>query len=238
VSGGDARRPALAACILCIAATLFGTVAARAADLTVGPPEGEMAIDLHVARDETGLRGRDGPVEVDMRLSRLGVTYAERFGEVVSLGLMGGWLSASQRGQDLTAGMRFTGNYAGVAARGAFAVAEPVRLGVHARFLYHWMDDAREGQRVQFDWAQLDLAATVQFRLRPALELYAGPVYSEVRLEQRARGAIDDTSEFEARRTTGVVGGILLEVEERGRVGLEVRRGTLDGVALSFQRQF
>lgn len=232
------RPPLGALAALALVIPLAWSDPGRAADLLVGPPEGGMAIDLHAARDEVGLRGRDDPAMPGMRLSRLGIAYAERFGDGLSVGLLGGYLSASQRGQALTGGMRFTGNYAGIGMRGLLAPADRIRVGLSAQFLYHWMDDSRDGQRIQLDWAQVDLAATLQVRLAGAVSVYAGPVYSAIRVEERARGTVDSTVEFEGRRDVGAIGGLFFEVEEQGRIGLEVRRGPMDGLAISFQRRF
>lgn len=232
----------LALCPICGPAALalcLWAAHAVAADLSVGLPQGGMSADLHLARDEIVLQARNGGQgEVETRLSRIGIAYAEAFAPGFSMGLSGGYLSASQTGQALTGGMRLTGNYAGIDAHGTVGLTDRLHLGLDARFTYHWMDDSRAGQKVQLDWAQAELAATARVAAGGRVSLYAGPVYAVIRVDQRAQGTVAETTEFEGRRTSGWVGGVLVEVDLDGWIGAEIRQGVADGLALSFQRRF
>jgi hypothetical protein len=209
---------------------------AAAASLAIGVPPGGIGVDLHLARDEIELV--DTTVEPDTRLSRVGITLTETVGDELSIGLLLGYASASQTDQPLTAGMRFTGNYLGVNVHGGIPLGGRLRIGLMGQFLYHWMSDDLEDLRVELEWAQADAALTLQAQLAPILTAYAGPLWSTIEVDQKSRGDVNATTEFVNRRESGGVFGLLLEVDYRGWIGLEARRGPFDGVALSFQRRF
>ncbi len=217
--------------VLCLCAAQ-----ASAAELAVGVPAGGFGFALHLARDRSDLS--DDVDDTGTRLSRAGVTLSETVGDGMTLGLLLGYASASQTGQALTAGMRFTGNYLGVNIHGTIPAGQRLRIGLTGRFLYHWLRDEVEDQKVDLDWAQADAAMTLQADLAGSLTTYAGLLWSTIEVDQRARGLVDATSTFENPRTSGAVYGLRLEVDYRGWVGLEARRGPFDGVALSFQRSF
>lgn len=221
--------------VLCLCAAQ-----AMAADLATGipagVPAGGLGFDFHLARDEIALFDAAGDAET--RLSRAGITLSETFSDGLSLGLLLGYASASQTGQPLTGGLRFTGNYFGVNIHGAVPAGQRLRIGLMGQLLYHWMRDDTADQRVDLDWAQADAAMTLQADLTGALTVYAGPLWSTMEVDQKARGSINATTEFANRRTTGAVYGLLFEADSRAWVGLEVRHGPFDGVALSFQRRF
>ncbi len=214
----------------------FLSCAATAADLAIGIPPGGIGVDLHLARDEFDLS--DDGLSADTRLSRAGITLSETVGDGLSIGLLLGYASVSQRGQPLTAGMRFTGNYIGVDLHGAIPLGQRLRIGLGGQFLYHWLRDRIDGQKVELEWAQADATLTLQADLTPSLTAYAGPLWSTIDVDQQASGGVNETLALVNDRTSGGVAGLLLEVDWRGWIGLEVRRGPYDGVALSFQRRF
>lgn len=210
---------------------------AMAVDLAAGVPGfGGLGADLHMARDEIELT--NSAAEPDTTLLRTGVTLTESAGNRLSMGLMLGYASASQTDQPLTAGMRLTGYYLGVNIHGAIPLGERLRIGLMGQFLYQWMSDNIEDQRVEMEWSQVDTALTLQAGLTKILTVYAGPLWSTIEVDQQSRGDINDTTSFENRHTTGGVYGAQLEVESQGWIAFEVRHGPLDGVVLSFQRRF
>lgn len=180
----------------------------------------------------------DGALDTDVRITRIGATLSEEVNRHVALGLLLGYASASQTGQPLTAGMRLSGNYLGLNMQARMPLAQRLRAGLTGQYLYHWMREQLDGQRVEWEWAQADVALTAQIDLTRRLLMYAGPIMSWIEVDQQARGLANLTNELENRRTSGVAFGLLYEVDYGGRVGLEIRRGPLDGLALSFQRNF
>lgn len=209
---------------------------ALAADVLVGMPAGGPGVDLHLARDEIELV--DDALAPETRLSRAGILLSETVGNGLSVGLLLGYASASQTGQPLTAGMRFTGNYLGVNIHGAAPPDGRLRVGLGGQFLYHWLRDRVGDQKVEMEWAQADAALTLQADLTAALTVYAGPFWSTIDVDQQASGTVNETLGLANRHTVGGVYGLRLEVDYRGWIGLEVRRGPFDGIALSFQRRF
>lgn len=209
---------------------------APAADLLIGIPPGGMGVDLHVARDEIDLR--DAAVETEARLTRFGITLSETYTERLSMGLMLGYARATLRDQPLTAGMYFSGNYAGLNLHAEYPLAERLRIGFMGRILYHWMDERFDDQRVRLEWLQAESALTLQTDLTPYVTLYTGPLYAHIGVDQEARGIIDGANDFRAKRNTGVALGLLFEVDYRGWIGIEARSGVQDGFSLSFQRRF
>ncbi len=209
---------------------------ATAADLAIGIPPGGIGVDLHLARDEFDLS--DDGLTADTRLSRAGITLSETVGDGLSIGLLLGYASVSQRGQPLTSGMRLTGNYFGVDLHGAIPLGRRLRIGIGGQFFYHWLRDRIDGQKVELEWAQADATLTLQAVLTPVLTAYAGPLWSMVDVDQQASGIVRETRTLANDRTAGAVAGLLLEVDWQGWIGVEFRRGPYDGVALSFQRRF
>lgn len=226
------RRVAVALLALC----LYGADAG-AADLAAGPlpATGGVLGDLHVARDEVDLEF--GDVRASARLTRVGIAWFERFGDL-ALGLLGGYARTDLQGEAVTAGIDFSGGYAGIAARSILPLGRRFGFGLGMRFLYHRMDGEGDGQSVDLEWTQGEATATLHAGVTPRLSVYAGPMYSLIRVSRMARGPVRGTAGFDGVETGGVVGGLVLELEPGGYIGLEARGGPGDGVALSFMRHF
>lgn len=210
--------------------------AAAAADIAIGIPAERLGVDLHMARDEIDLVGDS--LTDDILLSRFGITLGERFNSNLTMQLTGGYAWASDFDQPLTAGMRFTGGYAGISAHGLFPLGQHFGIGLDGGILYHFLYDETEDQRVEQDLIEADAALTLQIVLSGVWTLYGGPLWSSIELDQLASGAVNSTTSFENSDSTGAVVGVLYEIEYQGWVGLEFRRGPFDGAALSFQRGF
>lgn len=221
-----------------LSSILFCSAVSHAEDLFLNPMAGDAAIDLHFARDEIGLQPRRAGAheDIDMRLSRLGISYAERFNHGLSMSLSGGALRASRNGEISGEGMRFRGNYVGIGLNSALPTLGPVHFGLAARLSYQWLKDRDAVQRIEIEWLQADLAATARIALSDWISLYGGGRYYFLRIDQDTRGAGE--VEFEAARAAGAFAGLLVEVQPQGWIGLEVRQGASDGFALTFQQHF
>jgi hypothetical protein len=69
------------------------------------------------------------------------------------------------------------------------------------------------------------------------VSLYGGSYYAVSDIDQRLRGTVNETTEFDARGETAVI-GVALEVDPGGFVDLAVHRGREDGFMLTFSRQY
>jgi hypothetical protein len=214
----------------------FAATKAVAADVLAGIPLGGFGSDLHATRDEVELES--GSSTVKTRLTHFGLAISEDYGDHLALGLLGGYALASQRRQALTEGFDFTGPYAGVNLQAVLPLGRRFRVELTGQYVYQWLDDETQDQRVKLEWSQADATLNLQVDVTTAITLYAGPLYSDISVDQTAKGAVDSTTDFDGRRSTGAIYGVQLEVDPRGWVGLELRQGPMEGVALSFQRRF
>lgn len=230
-------RRLLAAATFLLSLSFWGA-GAQAEDLLLKPMPGHAAVDLHFARDEIELQPRTAGAheDIDMRLSRLGISYAERFSHGLSLSMHGGALRASRRGESSGEGMRFRGNYIGLGLHSALPALGPVHFGFTARLSYQWMRDRDAAERVEIDWLQADLGATARIALNDWISLYGGGQYFFLRADQNTRGAGE--VEFELDRRAGTLAGALIEVQPGGWIGFEIRQGAIDGFAITFQQHF
>ncbi len=215
---------------------------AHAEDLFLKPMPGHAAIDLHFARDEIALKPRTAGAheDIDMRLSRLGISYAERFDHGLSMSLNAGALRANRRGETSGEGLRLRGNYIGIGLHSALPALGPIHFGLAARLSYQWMKDRDAAQRVEIDWLQADLAATAHIALNDWISLYGGGQYFFLRADQSTSGTGEGAGEveFELDRKAGALAGMLIEVQPGGWIGVEVRQGGVDGFAVTFQQHF
>lgn len=214
----------------------FTAPSAVAADVIAGIPLGGFGADLHVAHDEVKLD--DDSSQVKMRLTRVGLTISETYGDYLSLGMLGGYALADQKGQPLTEGLDFTGAYAGLNLQTVLPIGQRFRVELAGQFLYQWLKDETDSQRVRLGWSQGDALLDLQVDITHSITLYAGPLYSDISVDQTARGTVRSTTDFDGHRTTGAVYGIRAEVDPGGWVTLEAREGPMQGLALSFQRRF
>ena len=222
---------------LVVLAALFVAPPVQSADVLAGiPVVGDFGTDLHAARDNVDLV--QGSTVAKTRLTRGGLTISESYGEHLALGMFGGYAAATQKGQDVTAGLDFKGGYAGVNLQAMAPLGRWVSTGITAQVLYQWLKDSTPTQEVKLEWWQGDALLDVEIHPTRFLTLYGGPTYTSISVDQTARGTVDATTNFDGRRKSGAVYGLRLEVDLHGWVTLEAREGPLKGVALSFQRRY
>jgi len=203
------------------------------------PADGRIAADLHVAREEVALEeNASGDDAGESRLSRIGVRYAESFGDSVILAMSGGYAAATRKEDPAVAGMRFTGSYAAIDFRGERSLTARIRLVLDLRLSGSWLRDERNGTKVRHDRVQGDAGAGLLLLLRPDLLVYGGPTVTTLRLDEQLRGSVNETREFDNRKSAGWRAGIALELEESGWIALEGRGGAIRGFQLSFLRRF
>jgi hypothetical protein len=87
------------------------------------------------------------------------------------------------------------------------------------------------------DWLEYDLGLNAKVAVSEDVSLYGGSYYAVSDIDQRLRGPVNETTGFDARGTTAVI-GVALEVDPGGFIDLAVHRGTSDGFVLTFSRQY
>lgn len=233
----DGRRLGVAP-TLCLLLALIVPGGTAQAWMFAPPADGRIAADLHLAREEIALDERTGGAASDeLRLSQVGIRYAEGFGDSVILALSGGY-AAARHDVGAALGMRSTGGYAAIDFRGERLLSARVRLVIDLRLSGYWLRDERGGVDLHHDVVRGDIGAGVLFTPRPHLLLHAGPTLTTMRLDTRARGTMNEAREFENRDTAGWRAGAALEVDEGGWIALEGYGGASRGFGLSFLRRF
>lgn len=227
-----------AAPTLCLLLALIVPGGTAQAWMLAPPADGRIAADLHLAREEITLDERAGGAQSDeLRLSRLGIRYAESFGDSVILALSGGY-AAARHDTGAALGMRSTGGYAAIDFRGERMLSAQVRLVIDLRLSGYWLRDERGGVDLRHDIIQGGAAAGVQVALRPNLLLHGGPTLTAMRLDTQASGTMNEAREFENRDAAGWRAGAALEVDHGGWIALEGYGGATRGFELSFLRRF
>jgi hypothetical protein len=176
-------------------------------------------------------------VHRDTQMDRLGILLAEPMGSYLSLGLEGGVVALDISDQPSTAGMKLTGNYLGMTVNGTVLRMRQWQLDYGMRLTYHSLEDRINGQRAEVDWLESELGMDVKVAVADGVSLYGGSYYAVSDIDQRLRGTVNETTEFDARGETAVI-GVALEVDPGGFVDLAVHRGREDGFMLTFSRQY
>lgn len=218
----------------------LGPWGAASAWMFAPPADGRVAADLHLVREEARLekaRG-DGADAGESRVSRIGIRYAEGFGESVILALSGGYAAATRSEDRLAAGMRFTGSYAALDFRGERRLSPRLRLVLDLHLSGAWLRDEREGSKVRHDRVQGEASAGVLLWLRPHLLIYGGPSLTALRIDEQWRGEVNAAPEFDSRKSAGWRAGAAFELDEGGWIALEARDGAVRGFQLSLLRRF
>jgi hypothetical protein len=194
-----------------------------------------IAAGLYAGRDERIMENR--ALRLDAQMDRLGLLLFEPVNSHLDLGLVGGVVALDISDQPSTEGMKLTGNYLGVAVSGAALRIRRWRLDYELRVTYHSMEDRINDRRAEVDWLESSAGLNVKVAVSEDVSLYGGSYYAVSDIDQRLRGPVNETTGFDARGTTAVV-GVALEVDPGGFVDLGVHQGEDDGFVLTFSRRY
>lgn len=218
---------------------LFGPWSAASAWMFAPPADGKIAADLHLGRETTALENASaGGGSGDARVSRIGIRYAETFGESVIMALSVGYASATRGDDPEAAGMRFTGSQAAIDFRAEHGLGSRAKLILDLRLSGSWLSDERNGNDVRHDRLQGDAGLGVLVRPLPHLLVYGGPTATILRIDEDWSGNLNRSLEFDNRRSAGWRAGAAFELDEGGWIALEGSGGAVRGVQLTLLRRF
>jgi hypothetical protein len=179
-----------------------------------------------------------GSQEYDTTNRWIGLSWREKAGERLTLGLYGGYAYVTQSNNPVTAGVQLDGFHAGFSLHGILYGGRRVSLFYAGYYTYQKVDHKGETQTVVIDWteprAQLGAIVAVTRRLR----FYGGGNYGSLDGEERVSGTINRTTDFSRAARAGGFLGMDLNVENDGYVGIELKAGLTRGGQIYFKRSY
>jgi len=174
----------------------------------------------------------------DSTNSWLGVSVREQVSPRVTLGMYGGYAWLSQTNNPVTAGIELDGYHAGFSLHAVLLSGQRASVFGALDYSYQKMDHEGETQEIVIDWTQAQAQLGATLTLSPRWRFYAGGSYGKIDGEERARGAVNHTLDFERGARAGGFIGLDLNVEADGYIGVELRSGLTRGGEIYFKRRF
>jgi hypothetical protein len=209
-----------------------------------------------VCADDHGMRYGDRPIDFSLYIShhafalnaagtktdtsvdRVGITYRERYGARLQLGLTGGYATLTQDNNPASSGRELNGYHAGFTFDLDLWQRERVNVYAGARWLYQKVDQDDGLQRVAIVTREPSYRIGASLALGDGVRAYAGLRYGRIDGEQRLSGTLKNTSAFETTDDAGGFAGLELQLEGNGYVGVATESGTDRNVAIYFGRHF
>ncbi|HKK05847.1 MAG TPA: hypothetical protein VKA50_08375 [Gammaproteobacteria bacterium] len=204
-----------------------------------GPDLGDQLVDfaLHLERSNTRLR-YDG-VTYDSTVERLGVTLTQSLGPGLDGLLSAGYEDITQADNPDLAGQAPNGYYGGIALRGHLLSSRRFDAAVSVHYSYHRLDTSpASDQDITLTWHQAWAEVVAGVRPSARLRLFAGARYGVLNGDQRLSGSVNRTTGFHQDTRTGYFGGLDVNVDRTGHVGLRVDGGQFRGAEMFFARRF
>jgi hypothetical protein len=184
-----------------------------------------------LALDYTGSR-------VDTSVDRIGITWRERFGDSLQLGLVGGYSFLTQSNNPPDAGQELDGYHAGFSLDLDLVRRARGGVSLHGAWLYQKVDHSDAAQQVDISWREPWLELRADAAVGRWLRVYGGVRYGAIDGTQRLSGTLNETrSVTETDRTGGLV-GVQLELERNGYIGVDAASGPVRRTEVYFGRRF
>jgi len=189
---------------------------------------------LSLQRSDLDLRG-DGR-RFSARAERVSVTFLEGRAPGLRYGLTLGSGYVGLDGDPPSEGRRPGGYHLGLGLNARPAGIPGLSLSL--RYLYQQARDETPARRINLDWQEWEVEASLRVPARGRWGLVLGGGYAGVDIRRRSSGDINDTLQVDA--LAGPQGRLELELRETpsGRIALGLQRGVFNGVKLSFARRF
>jgi hypothetical protein len=179
-----------------------------------------------------------GTSRVDTSVERIGVSWRERFGERLQLGLIGGYSWLTQRNNAPTAGRELNGYHAGFSLDLELLRVADIDAFVNALYIYQRVDADDGSQRVVIATREPEARVGAGYTFANRVRAYGGLRAGRIEGEQRLSGTLNETRAIDETRKTGGFAGVELKLENDGYVGATAETGADRRVALYFGRRF
>jgi hypothetical protein len=175
---------------------------------------------------------------VDTAIDRASLSWRERYGERLQLGLIGGYTSLSQTNNAATSGHDLNGYHAGLSLNVDLWRTDRANSFFEALWLYQKVDHDSGSQRVEIVTYEPRARVGVGLALAPQIWSYAGVRYGAINGEQRQSGQITGTNKIKEARKTGGFAGFELRLEGDGYVGIAAESGVDRVFSIYFGRRY
>jgi hypothetical protein len=202
------------------------------------PPEDDRSLgfDLRFARNENRLDY--GGVNVDTVTQWIGVSWRERYGRRVHLGMFGGYAYTTQTNNPSTAGLELDGYHVGLSLLLSLWERKRATLFTAFDYTYERVDHDEENRHIDIDWHYPRAQLGAIFSLGQGWRFYGGADVGKIDGTERESGTINRTRQFERDTQVGAFGGLDFNLEQDGYVGIELRSGINGGGEIYFKRRF
>lgn len=176
--------------------------------------------------------------DVSTRVEQIGISWHERFGGHVQVGLHGGYSYVTQNDNPLTSGLQLDGYHAGlVLIVDLTPASSAVQLVADATFTYQQVSHESATQTTDIDWRESRLGLWSSIPLSAAFQVVAAVRYGWTDGQQRTSGVVNSTIDFDQRQA-GAAAGLNLSDGQRGSIGVLGYSGLDEGWEVYFKRQF
>ncbi|OGI46806.1 MAG: hypothetical protein A2151_00890 [Candidatus Muproteobacteria bacterium RBG_16_65_34] len=175
---------------------------------------------------------------IDTAVQWIGVTWRERFGAQMELGLLGGHSWVTQTQNPATAGFGLDGHHAGISLHLTLLDAENATLFFAADHVYQNVDHRGATQSVTLEWSETRVRLGAVLAPGERLRLYGGADYGRIEGKERVTGDTPRTTEFDHPPAGGGFAGLDLNVDRDGYIGVETWSGLSRGGKIYFKRRF
>jgi hypothetical protein len=198
---------------------------------------GAIDFGLHFSRERTTLDYAGG-VTAQTAVERATLTWYEPVGARLELGMFGGYSLLTQDNRALTTGAEARGYHAGLGLRSTVFDSDALRVTFDLSYAYERVEfDDDPDQSLTLSWytpqAQLGVAAPLGNAV-----LRAGATVRAVDGQERARGTVDATTDFDNHTRTGAFAGVELKLRDGGYVGVSASGGDTHTVRFYFARRY
>jgi len=202
------------------------------------PPNDEKTLDFAVRFTHYDTVFDYGATNVDTTVKWIDVSWQERFGQRLRLGLFGGYSFLTQTNNAPTAGIELDGYHAGVSLDVSLLQMKRVNLYFEADYTYQKVDHDGENQNVDIEWHEASVKLGAAVNVSGGVRLYGGGNYGYVDGRERATGTVNRTTNFDRLSRSGGFLGLDLNVGKDGYIGIEGRWGLRRGGEIYFKKLF
>lgn len=197
----------------------------------------ERPLDFSLTFSQHALDLDYGAGIVDTSVDRIGVSWRERYGERVELGLVLGYSFLTQGNNIVTAGRELDGYHAGITLDVDLLRTERTLVFAGASWLYQDVDDDDGAQHVEITWREPSVRLGISGSVG-AVRAYGGVRYADIDGRQRLSGTLNETRDIEETDSSGAFAGLELALDDDGYIGIMGQSGPDRIAGLYFGRRF
>lgn len=169
-------------------------------------------------------------------LTRASLELVELNNTWLQAGMFAGKVWGDQTGFAPSNGVSLDGYFAGLSLRRMIFDGRWFKLGLEGRYTYNLINDNEVPKRIEVSLHQSDVALGAELSLGRYVALYGGATAMYLTGNERVTGS--PSSDLGGDWSEVVFAGIDLTIETNGHIGVEAKKGAVDGFEVYFQHRY